>query len=70
MKIDELQKYAKENGFDSVKFKFTNTKGKTVEGHWLDAFFGLFRLNDNDGFIRVETWKEYTNDIFEFEVIK
>lgn len=69
MKIDELCEYAKKHGFDTLKFKFTNLKGEIIEGHWLDAYFGLFKLNDADGFISVKQWKEHTNDMFDFEII-
>ncbi len=70
MKIDELCEYAKNNGFDSLKFKFTNLKGEEKTGQWLDAYFGMFMFEGDKGFITVSQWKEITDDIFEFEIIK
>jgi len=70
MKIDELCEYAKQNGFDSLKFKFTNLLGVEVRGQWTDAWYGFFVLNDEDSFVTVEQWKQITGDIFEFTVIE
>lgn len=69
MKIDELCRYAIDNGFNSVKFKFTNELGEIKTGKWLDAYFGMFTIEPSEGFITVRQWKEYTNDIFEFEIL-
>lgn len=70
MKIDELCAYAQKNGFDSVKFKFTNLLGEEKKCYWLDAYLGFFAIEGNEGFITVNQWKEVTKDIFEFEIIK
>jgi len=70
MKIDELRSYAESNGFDSLRFKFTNLNGTEIECKWLDAYFGLFQIGDNKGFIRVDDWKRITGDLFEFEIIE
>jgi hypothetical protein len=70
MRIDELQSYAEQNGFDSVKFKFTNLKGEDKTCKWLDAYMGIFKIDGNNGFMTVKQWKEFTGDIFEFEIIE
>lgn len=69
MKIDELCEYAKDNGFDSLEFEFTNYSGQVKKGKWLDAYFGLFLLEGAEGFITTKQWKELTGDIFEFRVL-
>lgn len=68
MKIDELCEYAKGNGFDNLKFKFTNLKGEVKNCQWLDAYFGMFMIEGNEGFITTRQWKELTGDAFEFEI--
>ena len=69
MRILELERYAQENGFDSVKFKFTDLKGISHTGQWLDAYMGLFIVEGNDGFITVDQWRTIAGDRIEFEVI-
>lgn len=70
MKIDELREYAKQHGFDSLKFEFTNLSGEIKKCQWLDAWHGFFIIDGSDGFITVEQWKQVTCDIFEFRVIE
>ncbi len=71
MSILELQEYAKENGFDSCEFEFVNFIGKQVKGKWLDAYFGLFRIDgmDEKTFISVNQWRELFGDTVNFHVI-
>ena len=47
MRIDELCEYAKDNGFDSLEFEFTNLLGETKKCKWLDAYFGMFQIEGN-----------------------
>ncbi len=68
MKIRELEEYAKYNGFDSLRFKFINLLGETKYCQWLDAWFGLFKIDGNDGFITVQQWIDVTEDMFELEI--
>ena len=68
MRIDELCEYAKDHGFDNLRFKFTNLKGDVKHCMWLDAYLGLFRIDGNDGFITVKQWKELAGDAFDFEI--
>ena len=70
MKIDELCEYAKQNGFDNLKFEFINLSGETKQCQWLDAYFGFFKIEGNDGFITVNQWKEITGDVFEFTILE
>jgi len=34
----------------------------------LDAWFGLFKIDGNDGFITVQQWIDVTEDMFELEI--
>jgi hypothetical protein len=73
MRILELQEYAKEKGFNSLKFKFTNLSGDVVEGKWLDAYYGFFRIygmEDNQT-VTVAQWRKAFGDgAIEFEPIE
>lgn len=68
MRIDELEEYAQEHGFDSLVFEFTNLKGEVKKCRWLDAYMGLFMIEGSGGFIQVSDWKKYTGDLFEFRI--
>jgi len=70
MKIDELCAYAEDNGWDSLRFKFTNLNNQVINCQWLDAYAGLFRVEGENSFITVRQWKRETGDIFDFEIIK
>lgn len=73
MRILELQAYAEDHGFDSVKFKFISPNGQEMRGKWVDAHFGLFRIDgmkDNE-FLTVHQFRELFGDNqVEFEVIE
>lgn len=72
MRILELQEYAKEKGFDSLKFKFTNLSGDVVEGKWLNAYYGFFRIDgmEDNQMTTVAQWRKVLGDTtFEFEPI-
>lgn len=64
MRILELQKYAQENGFDSLEFKFTNILGKELNGRWIDAYFGLFWIEgmDENTFMTVNQFRQEVGD--------
>ena len=51
MNLYQCEKYAKDNGFDSVEFEADFPIGAT-KCKWLDAYFGMFRIEGHDGFIR------------------
>jgi hypothetical protein len=51
MNLYQCEKYAKDNGFDSVEFiaKFPTGERKCK---WLDAYFGFFKIDGvGDGFV-------------------
>lgn len=68
MKIDELCEFAKDKGFDNLEFEFTNLLGEVKKCKWLDAYFGMFIIEGNNGFLTVKQWKETVGDVFEFHV--
>jgi hypothetical protein len=71
MRILELQEYAKDNGFDSLKFKFTNLLGQEKKGQWKDAYFGFFWIEgmDENTFMTVSQWRQQVGDeMIEFEI--
>lgn len=71
MRILELQEYAKDNGFDSLKFKFTNLLGQEKKGHWKEAYFGFFWIEgmEENTFMTVRQWRQQIgDDLIEFEI--
>lgn len=68
MKIDELCEYAKENGFDTLKFEFVNLTGQIIKCKWADAYMGIFMFEGGKGFITITQWKKLTGDVFEFKI--
>lgn len=50
MNLYQCEKYAKDNGFDSLEFiaKFPTGDRKCK---WLDAYFGMFEIEGIDGFV-------------------
>lgn len=71
MNIYELQEYAEDNGFDNLKFSFTNPlTGKTVDCQWLDAYMGLFKIEGTEGFLTVKQLKDTLGNSLEFTIKK
>jgi len=68
MNITEIFEYAKNKG-EEIEFEFINLKGEIVKCKTLDAWFGLFKLGDAEGFVTEKQWKELTGDAFDFRVI-
>lgn len=69
MRILELQDYAKKKGV--TKFTFTNLLGDVKSGEWIDPYFGLFKLDDQqEGMIHVNQWRDIAGDTIEFEPIE
>lgn len=59
LSIDECENYAKDHGFNSVKFMlFCN--GRIIMCTWLDAYFGLFQIDSeqDNTFISTRQLKE------------
>jgi hypothetical protein len=67
MNITEIFEYAKSIG-EEVEFEFTNLQGKIIKCRTLDAWFGLFKLGDNKGFVTEKQWKQLTGDVFDFRL--
>lgn len=70
MNIYEVQEYAKDHGFDSVNFIMVNRAGRSFEGRFLDAYFGMIAIPEiSSGFILLsDLIKEYGIHEFEFYV--
>ena len=56
MNIHEIEEYAKNNGFDSVKF-IIKINGRKFEGKFLDAYLGMINIPSikEDGFIMLNS---------------
>lgn len=62
MTIHEMQKYAENNGFDTLKFKITfSYSGKEINCQWLDAYFGFFKVEGQEGFMTVAQLEDFEN---------
>ena len=68
MTLDECCTYAQEHGFDSVRFSFINLRGEKVLCQWLDAYFEMFKIVGEEGFIRVSFWKQSVTTNFHFTI--
>lgn len=71
MNIYQIEKYAQEKGFNTVRFLMFNKKGGFFVGKFLDAYFGMVHIDRlGEGFIRLEDLiKQFGDDAFTFEVI-
>lgn len=72
MNIYQLQKLAKNNGFDSMKFvgKPLVHSFKEFKAKWLDAYLGLFEIEGQSGFTTIDTFTNSGIDTFyDFEEI-
>jgi len=73
MNILELELYAQDKGFNSVRFKFTDKSGREQIGVWLDAYMGMFRIEtaSDKGFLTTKQWLYFFDvDEFDFEPIE
>lgn len=68
MKIREVFDYAQNIG-EEVEFEFVNLKGEIVKCRTLDAWLGLFKLGNNEGFVTAKQWITLTGDVFDFKII-
>jgi hypothetical protein len=66
MNIFELEEYAQENGYDSLKFSAVLPNGNKVEGEWVDAYIGVFRISGTNGIITTKGWREVYGNNIEF----
>lgn len=69
MNILELQEYAKRNGYDNLRFRFTNLRGEEKTGKWVDAYFGFLFIDgmEENTFIRVEQWLGLYSDVIKIQ---
>lgn len=69
MNLYELEEYAKKNGFNTVRFEFTNLLGEVKRARWMDAYYGFFQLDDSENFFTVSQFAKYGADQFDYRVI-
>jgi hypothetical protein len=61
MNIWQCEEYAKEHGFDSVKFTANFPVGQK-QCEWLDAYFGMFKVDGIEGFLMTRSiGKQFPN---------
>jgi len=53
MSILQCQEVAQAIGFDSITFDIVGPKGR-LKAKWLDAYFGFFQIEGEDGFNTVD----------------
>lgn len=73
MRILELQEYAKDNGFNSLKFSFKDLlSGQEKLGQWMEAYLGIFKIEGigENTFITVKQWRDNIPDeLIEFKLV-
>ena len=70
MKTREIINYAKENGFNSVKFVLKRGEQKLVPGKFLDAYFEFVQIPIlGDGFVTISQLEQELGYDIEFEVL-
>ena len=70
MKTREIINYAKENGFDSVKFVLKRGKQELAAGNFLDACFEFVKIPIlGDGFVTISQLEQELGYDIEFEVL-
>lgn len=61
LSILQCQKLAQDIGYDGSTFDLCGPKGK-LKCTWLDAYFGLFAIENTDGFVMASDF-QYAADI-------
>ena len=70
MNTRQIINYAKENGFNSVKFSIKKNGNHLVAGKFLDAYFEFVEIPLlGDGFVTIEQLENELGYDIEFEVI-
>lgn len=70
MNTRQIINYAKENGFNSVKFSIKRDGNHLVAGKFLDAYFEFVEIPLlGDGFVTIEQLEEQLGYGIEFEVL-
>ena len=62
MNILQCQEAAKKIGFDGATFKLCGPTG-SLNATWLDAYFGLFQIEGQDGFLSVQQF-QFNDDVW------
>ena len=60
--ILQCREIAKKHGFDSMTFDLVGPKGK-LKAKWLDAYFGMFKVEGAEGFLMVKDF-QFNNDLY------
>ena len=70
MNTRQIINYAKENGYNSVKFSIKRDGNHLVAGKFLDAYFEFVEIPLlGDGFVTIEQLEEQLGYGIEFEVL-
>ena len=67
MDIVECQAKAKEKGFDTATFTLVGPGGK-LKCRWIDAYFGSFIVDGQDGFNTVDQVRSFGLECLDFKV--
>ena len=62
LNINQCQELAKEFGYDSATFELVGPKGR-LKTKWLDAYFGFFQIEGQDGFNTVSQF-QFAPDLY------
>lgn len=62
MTIHQCQELAKDVGFDKATFYLCGPKDR-IKAKWLDAYFGLFQVDGDKGFVSVQQF-QYNPDVW------
>jgi hypothetical protein len=67
MGIRDVMELSKSTGID-LEFEFTNLLGQVVKCQVSDAWYGFFKVDGIDGFMRDSSWIQATGDAFDLRV--
>ena len=67
--IWDLEQYAKDAGFNTVRFEFDAHNGLIIKARWLDAYYGFIQLDGHDGFMTSKQLGDCGYGRSEFRVI-
>ena len=69
MQLRKLQKYAQNHGFNTLKFKIISPNGNELNCQWLDAYFGFFTIEGQEGFLTVEQYEKIRKNADNCEIV-
>lgn len=67
MNLYQCEAKAQDNGYDSMKFIAMFPSGPT-KCQWFDAYFGLFKIDDHEGFVTTKQIDERFPELVCIEV--